>query len=115
MMKRLFSVALVLTILAVFSAAALAATQATVYAPNLSFSGTTANCTVTVKESGTINATLELWQGSTLVASWSGSGTNRVRISGAASVSHGQTYTLTVSGTVGGVAIQATPVTKTCP
>ena len=115
MRKRLFSFVLVLTVLTLVSVAALAAILAPGAAPNLSFSGTTANCSVTVKGSGTINATLELWQGSTLVASWSGSGTNRVRINGSASVSHGQTYTLTVSGTVGGVAIQATPVTKTCP
>lgn len=115
MMKRLFSVVLVLTVLTLVPIAALAAVQAPGAAPNLSFSGTTANCSVTVKGSGTINATLELWQGSTLIASWSESGTYRVSISGAASVSHGQTYTLTVSGTVGGVAIQATPVTKTCP
>ena len=115
MRKRLFSFVLVLTVLTLVSVAALAAILAPGAAPNLSFSGTTANCSVTVKGSGTINATLELWQGNTLVASWSGSGTNRVRINGSASVSHGQTYTLTVSGTVGGVAIQATPVTKTCP
>lgn len=115
MMKRLFSVVLVLTVLTLVPIAALAAVQAPGAAPNLSFSGTTANCSVTVKGSGTIHATLELWRGSTLVASWSGSGTNRVSISGSASVSHGQTYTLTVSGTVGGVAIQAVPVTKTCP
>lgn len=115
MRKRLFSFTLALTLLLLFSAPVFAATQANRVTPNLSFSGTTANCSVTVKGSGTINATLELWQGSTLVASWSGSGTNRVSISGSASVSHGQTYTLTVSGTVGGVAIQAVPVTKTCP
>ena len=111
MRKRLFSFTLALTLLLLFSAPVFAATQVNRVTPNLSFSGTTANCSVTVKGSGTINATLELWQGST----WSGSGTNRVSISGSASVSRGQTYTLTVSGTVGGVAIQATPVTKTCP
>ena len=115
MRKRLFSFTLALTLLLLFSAPVFAATQVNRVTPNLSFSGTTANCSVTVKGSGTIHATLELWRGSTLVASWSGSGTNRVSISGSASVSRGQTYTLTVSGTVGGVAIQATPVTKTCP
>ena len=39
--------------------------------PKLSFDGTTANCEVSINELGKeINATLELWCGSTLMDSW---------------------------------------------
>lgn len=115
MMKRLLPIAIILSMLMLLSVPGLAATQANGITPYLSFSGTTASCTATVRGSGKINATLELWQNNTLVNSWSASGTVAIFLHGTAAVAHGQTYTLTVCGTVGGVAIQATPVTKTCP
>ena len=116
MRKRIISIVLSVAVFTLLlSVPVVAATQTVRATPNLSFSGTTANCSATIRGSGTIDATLELWHGSTLIASWSGTGTNRLTINGTASVSHGQTYTLTVTGTVGGVTINATPVTKTCP
>ena len=36
-------------------------------------------------------------------------------LTGTHSVVSGRTYTLTVSGTAGGVAFTGTPVSKTCP
>ena len=80
-------------------------------APKLSMSvtGSTATCTAKITASGkTINATLTLKQGSTVIASWSGTGTGILTLSGTATVVSGLTYTLTVSGTIDGVAF--TPV-----
>lgn len=89
-------------------------TRATVPKPVLTFDGTTASCKSTIIASGqTINATLELWQGSTLVASWSDCQAGYVSLSGTATVTSGLTYTLTVSGTINGVAFTPQSVIKT--
>ena len=83
--------------------------------PTLSFNGTTASCKGTVMGSGSIEATLELWSGSTKLTSWSDSGTGFLLISETYSVSHGVSYTLKLTGTVGGVAFPESSVTKVCP
>ena len=86
------------------------------YVPSLTFNGTTANCYISVTEIGkSINITLELWHGNTLVDSWSKSGTTYVRIDEYCTVTSGYTYTLIVTGTIGGTTISCTPVTNTCP
>ena len=86
------------------------------FTPSLSFSGNTANCSVNIMETGKfIDANLELWSGSTLVDSWSGRGTSVVRITGSCNVTSGRTYTLKVTGTVGGNTISVTPISRTCP
>lgn len=115
MKKRVISFVLAFTLVILLAIPSFAETESFVCLLKLEFSGTNANCSVKILGSGTINATLELWHGSTLIASWSDTGTNRLTISGTAAVLHGQTYTLTVTGTVSGVMINATPVTKTCP
>lgn len=56
---------------------------------------------------------MELWQGSTLIASWNKTGTGRVDFSETATIVNGLSYTLTVSGTVDGVAFTPRSVTKT--
>ena len=76
MRKRVIAMALAL--LLTLSIPAFAETRSVRANPVLSFSGTTAFCSVPVR-------------------------------------GNGQTYTLTASGTVGGIVINATPVTKTCP
>lgn len=114
MKKRLISLLFVFAV--VMSLMANAAIQATQVRPTLTFSGTTATCGVTVMDSGkAIDATMELWYGSTLVDSWSGAATSRLTLTGTHSVVSGRTYTLTVSGTVGGIAFTGTPISKTCP
>ena len=113
MKKRLVPLLLVLALM--MSLTANAAIQATRVNPTLTFSGTTAICEATIFGSGTINATMELWYGSTLVDSWSGTATSRLTLTGTHSVVSGRTYTLTVSGTAGGIAFTGTPVSKTCP
>ncbi|MDO4812839.1 MAG: hypothetical protein Q3995_04890 [Eubacteriales bacterium] len=114
MKKRLISLLFVFVM--VMSLTANAAIQATQVRPTLSFSGTKATCEVTVVDSGkSIDATMELWCGSTLVDSWSGSSSSLLTLTGDHDVVSGCTYTLTVSGTVNGVAFTGTPVSKTCP
>ena len=83
---------------------------------SLSFSGTTANCSGTVLDSGKyIVATMRLTHNGTTVASWSKSGTSVVVLSGSCSVVSGQSYTLVISGTSDGVPFSTTPFTRTCP
>ena len=109
------TVAILLLLVLLCNASAYAATAA-VSKPSLSFSGTTANCSITVTQSGKpIDVTLELYQGSTLVDSWSKSGSNRVKVSGSTSVTSGLSYRLEAYGTIDGVPFTATPVMKTCP
>ena len=114
-MKTRFKVIALLLLLGILSSTAMAATRAD-QTPFLSFSGTTANCSVSIKALGKyIDATLELWQGSTLVDSWHNTGNNKVYISGTHSnCTPGVTYTLTVTGTIGGVTITCTPATGSC-
>lgn len=81
---------------------------------SLSATGTTAKCTAKVTEYGkSIDATMELWQGSTLIASWNKTGTGIVNFSESETITRGLTYTLTVYGTANGVAFTPKSVTKT--
>ena len=114
-MKMRRVIAFIIAFVFLFSTVAFAATIA-VGKPSLTFSGTTANCSITVTQSGEpISVTLELYQGSTLIDSWSKSGSSRVKVSGSATVSSGLSYRLEAHGTINGVPFTATPVTKTCP
>lgn len=116
-MKRKFvAVILILTMLAALGINASAAeARATRVTPVLTFDGTSANCEVRITEFGKrIEATLELWQGNTLIDSWTGSASNRLIISETCTVVRGQTYTLKVSGTIGGEAFEGTPVSARC-
>lgn len=114
-MKMRRVIAFIIAFVFLFSTVAFAATTA-VGKPSLTFSGTTANCSITVTQSGEpISVTLELYQGSTLIDSWSKSGSSRVKVSGSATVSSGLSYRLEAHGTINGVPFTATPVTKTCP
>lgn len=117
-MKRRFAAAILacLMTVALVTSAYAAEARAIVATPSLSFSGTTATCRLSViKPGAAIDATLELWSGNTLLASWSGTGTSRVIISKTKTVTRGQSYTLKAHGTVGGATLTVAPVTKTCP
>ncbi|MBR0130369.1 MAG: hypothetical protein IJM08_03605 [Firmicutes bacterium] len=116
-MKRKISV--ILVIIMVFSAIANAhaATNAIGKSSTLSFSGTTANCAASISQAGaSCTLTVELYRGGTRVAYWYdadiGSASVSDTVSGCIS---GQTYTLRVSGTVDGVSVYYSPITKTCP
>jgi len=115
MWKRGFLLALCLILACAPIAYAAEQRNATVQ-PTLSFSGQTATCTCKVSEVGkNISVTMELWYGSTLVDSWSKSGTSIVLLNETCSVTRGRTYTLKVRGTSGGMAFGPTSITKTCP
>ena len=113
-MKKI--IAITMTLILLFSTAAFAATNATSISRSLTFTGTTANCKVSVSDSGkSISVTMKLYQGSTELASWTASDTSRVVLSKTYAATSGVTYRLEASGTINGVPFTATPVTKTCP
>ena len=86
----------------------------TITRPKMFIVGTTATCSVSLKAPGHyIDATLELKQGSTIVASWSDADTGELTLSGTATVTSGVTYTLTVYGTIDGVAFTPASITRT--
>ena len=115
MKKRVFLMLLIVAMLFVTGTQTFAAEQAVNVTPTLTFSGTTATCKVDIYKPGkTISATLELWHGSTCIASWSGTATSHLVISKTKTVVSGQTYTLKVSGTIGGVPFTGIDVTGTC-
>ncbi len=113
MKKR--ALALILVFAFVLGITVLAAEQGTGIAPNLIFNGTTAHCSVSVTNPGaTINATAELYYGSTKLASWSNSGIHAVFAGGTYTVVSGNTYLLVVYGDVDGEPFYDTMV-NTCP
>lgn len=86
------------------------------FMPTLSFTGTTANCSVDVYALGQqITVVLELRDEDGVVATWRESGEDYVSINRQASVVSGETYTLEASGTIGGVAFDKALTSKTCP
>lgn len=101
-MKRLADFTVLLIFLLCSATVYAAEPRAVTVRPILSFDGTTANCEVSVTTYGDIDIILSLWQGSTLVDSWSGSGFSIVSISESCTVTKGKTYKLTVSGTAAG-------------
>lgn len=115
-MKKLMSLITALILMSAMCASAFAVEpRANRISPSLEFDGTTANCKVVIISSGDdINATLELWGGSTLVGSWPSKGSSYVSISGKCNVKKGVTYTLKVSGTIGGVSIDYGGISRTC-
>lgn len=115
MSKKRLLTTLIAMVFLLSSVHVFAATKTTIN-PKLTFTGTTANCYVSVFDYGkSIDVTLELWHGGTKVDSWSKSGTTSVWINENCNVTSGYTYTLIVTGTIGGASINCTPVTKTCP
>ena len=115
MKKRIVSGVLAVVLILTLSVYSLAATKMHSVVPKLTFNGATATCSASIVASGYIDATLELYCSSTLIDSWSATGTNYLNLMGSTSVVSGNTYTLRVSGTAGGEVISSTPVTKTCP
>lgn len=84
--------------------------------PELTFDGATALCKFEYSSLGdTITVTMKLWQGDTLVESWTQTGTSEIIMSKTCEVSRLKTYTLEVSGTCGGVAFGPVSVSKRCP
>ena len=116
-MKKIVSLLIAMTLL-ISSVTAYAAEPRILAAnPNLSFDGTTAECSVSCRGEKTtdkITATLTLYQGNTIVDSWSASGTFRVALSEKCSVKRGSSYKLTLTWSVNGVQQSTTSVTGRC-
>ena len=82
--------------------------------PSFSVNGNTVTCMASARYFGkSINATLELYRGNTLVAWWTDSGTGSVTFSEPAPFISGMTYTLTISGTANGIAFTPQSTTQT--
>lgn len=125
-MKKIISIALVLTLLFASVPFAYADDMTTpaddpivsevVAAGSLTFNGTTAICSGSVSDLGKwIVATMTLSHNGSTVGSWSGSDWTNVTLNGSCPVTKGWTYTLVISGTVDGVPFSTTPYTATCP
>lgn len=112
-MWRIRAIVLVTVLLLVLNVGADAAMTAATVTCDLSFSGSNANCSATVKDSGkSITATMELWCGSFPLALWSDTDTSRVDLEGSLTVASGMTYTLIVYGTINGVSFAAEPIVR---
>ena len=97
MKKRFITISLVIVLLISLCASVYAVESRTQQVfPSLSFSGTTANCSVSVYGDNKIEVTLELKNGTKLVDSWSSSGTSYVMLSGS---HNGRTFNTSTTGT----------------
>ena len=116
MRKQILALSLILVMLMGIAAQATGPMQAPAAAPKLSFSGTTATCSVIIRSgaSSTDKISVKLWNGRTCLKTWTASGTGRVSLSKTATVSKGKTYKLTVDYTVNGVKQPQKSVTRTC-
>ena len=114
MRKRILALTLAAVLL--LTVPAQAAMQSATSIPSLTFDGTEATCELkVVRETGDeIEATLTLWRGSTMLASWSKEGTSYVRISQTKTVTKGYTYTLKADVTINGVAYDQNTVSGKC-
>lgn len=116
MKKRIFPIVLLLALL--LSTQAFAASPRIItIRPAISFSGTTANCRVTVSGNhGTdqIKATVILWDGNKVIESWYPTGTGSLLFSDTATVTKGKTYKLSVDVTIDNVEYDTVSVNGTC-
>lgn len=85
--------------------------------PELTFDGTTANCSVAVVASTTddnLTATIKLWEGSTCLKSWTVSGEGYIFWEDTVTVTKNSTYKLTVDVTINGVSKPQVYAESTC-
>lgn len=116
MKKRIVVLSIVLMLLISVTAQAVAAPRA-YGTPSLTFSGTTASCSVKVtgkNANDSISVTMKLWDGSECIHTWTGSGTVLVSLSKTATVTKGHSYTLTVDAVIAGVSQPRTSAYGTC-
>lgn len=115
MKRKLLPLFIIMAI--VFTIPVCAASTRTIYArPSITFSGTEADCMVRItadKMSDKVVATMELWQGTTMIDSWSGTGMYTLKLNGTAKVAKNKTYTLKVKYSVNGVTKTPIQISKT--
>lgn len=117
MKKRICSVIAVVALILTISVHALEP-RAIIAVPILSFRGTTACCSVICRgnsDSDEVSATLTLYQGTTRLDSWSGSGVGQVEVSGEYTAISGKSYKLVASCSVNGKLQPSVATTNTCP
>ena len=117
MRKRVLALTLVLALVLGFTVQAAPLRAPRLY-PNLTFSGTTATCTESVRADNATDAvsmTVKLWQGASCLKTWTASGTGSASLSKTATVTKGKTYKLTVDAKINGVAQPQQSITRTCP
>lgn len=115
MKKRYLLIGGILAILLTTSAYAIV--PRTYAAPELYFSGRTANCAVEVAadySTDKINASMALWNGRTCIASWEKSDVGFLELSGEATVDKGKTYELTVDITINSKVYPTASISKKC-
>ncbi|MFR8004722.1 MAG: hypothetical protein ACLU6E_03065 [Dysosmobacter welbionis] len=111
MKKKMIPLLLLVAVILTVTASA----RVPIVRPALSFTGTTANCEVTVQSPGDdISVNLELWRGATRLKTWSDSGTTFVVINETYPVQKGSTYTLKGSYTLNGTSYSILSVSGTC-
>ena len=116
MRKTAMSLAVIMLLLLPMTAYA-AMSRSVGIIPRISFSGTTANCSVIITANNgndEIEATIKLWQGSMCVATWPEDGTGNIIFSDTATVTKGKTYKLTVDVVINGVAQPQASVSAKC-
>lgn len=83
--------------------------------PELSFTGTTANCTITVSDAGKdIDVTMKLLENGVTIKTWNKSGFDYVYMSKTATAQKGSTYKLIVTVSIDGETQPSAWVTKKC-
>ena len=116
MRKKICLFVMVLSMLISIPVSAFSERSASVI-PTLSFSGNTAICSVFIlgnTATDEIEVEIELWQGSTLIDSWSDSGEAYIDWKENVTVVKGKTYTLKVYATINGEELPMVDVAKTC-
>ena len=119
-MRKIIALMSVFAIVIAMSFPARAANESYVSTfPGLSFSGTTATCSLDVyaaHATDPIVASVTLKHGSSTVKQWTNLTANGIlNFSDVAGVVHGYTYTMQVTLTINGVPYMVSDVTKTCP
>ena len=118
MKRRTLFIALILVM--VMQVPALALSERTsVHNPGLSFSGTTAYCSISVTgdPDDEVSVVLTLWNGREIIASWSAASTSRpyVAIVEEATVIKGQSYKLVADIYINGELVASPSKSGTCP
>lgn len=117
MKKRIACFALAILLVAVIPLSAKAVTpRAPGILPGLSFSGTTATCSlfVSANANDNIHAVIKLWQGSRSIVTWNASGTEYLDFVNTYGVSRNTTYKLTADVTINGTSYPQVSVSRTC-
>ena len=117
-MKRKIIARVLLLVVALGALALCAAARANNGSPDLTFSGTTANCKAVCRSAdstASVTANLTLYKNGTIVAGWNASGTGSATIDRTYPAVSGATYKLVLSWKVNGVSQTSSTVTKTCP